>query len=129
MYVSFVCLKGILFRDVQVFMFDVSFCAPHQVSFSSHVDDVKANIWIVCYTFCSNNLEHTISYYSISSCALYGSLQECFKHTSLKRPTCSHVFMFIRNKELFYTLLFSVGPPVLMCQRGLIRSENSFVAL
>lgn len=28
MYVSFVCLKSILFRVVQVLMFDVTFCAP-----------------------------------------------------------------------------------------------------
>lgn len=37
MYVSFVCLKSILFRVVQVFMFDVAFFASSpSVLFSSH---------------------------------------------------------------------------------------------
>lgn len=50
MYVSFVS-KSKLFRVVQVFMFDIAFCAPSPVYFSSHVDDVKADIWMVCYTW------------------------------------------------------------------------------
>lgn len=81
MYVSFVCLKSILFRVVQVFMFDVAFVPLPPVYFSPHVDDGKVDIWIVCY----DNLDHIISHvltYSISSCALYSSLQECFKHKS-----------------------------------------------
>lgn len=47
MYVSFVCLKSILFRVVQVLMFDVTFVPLPPLYFSSHIDDVKADI---CYT-------------------------------------------------------------------------------
>lgn len=31
-------------------MFDVAFCAPPPVYFSSHVDDVKADVWMVFFT-------------------------------------------------------------------------------
>lgn len=50
MYVCLCVSKSILFRVVQVFMFDVAFCAPPPVYFSSHVDDVKADVWMVFFT-------------------------------------------------------------------------------
>lgn len=44
----FVCLKSILFRVVQVFMFDVAFCPPSpSLLFPSLADDVKVDIWMV----------------------------------------------------------------------------------
>lgn len=54
MYVCLCVSKNILFRVVQVLMFDVAYVPPPRphpnVLFPSHADDVKVDVWIVFFT-------------------------------------------------------------------------------